>query len=201
LIRFFYLTRYESIGNNYHQLFTSDFNEDLLEKYSRVWFLHKNYDGSDLLKNELRQFYVNELIKSVFNYANRNASLLKQGDLFLGEFGNVQVAAPLTLKPDYAEIQKKHLPKSAYFDAYLKFDVQTLIPISINLNLFELIYKLNRGYRPNKYDKNAIVLLDAIIEQVTEFAKSMNILRFYEGKDCYEVQKDDGLFIVSNGAI
>ena len=63
LIRFFYLAHYESIGNNYHQLFAADFNEELLEKYSRVWFLHKNYDGSDLLKNELRQFYVNELIK------------------------------------------------------------------------------------------------------------------------------------------
>ena len=106
-----------------------------------------------------------------------------------------------SLKPDYSEIQKKKLPKSAYFDAYLKFDNQSLIPISINLNLFELIYKLNRGYRPNKYDKNAIVLLDAIIEQMTEFAQSMSILRFYEGRDCYEVHKDDGLFIVSKGVV
>ena len=137
----------------------------------------------------------------MFNYANRNAPFLKQGDLFLGEFGSVQVAAPLTLKPNYFEIQQRYLPKSAYFDAYLKFEDQTLVPISINLNLFELIYKLNRGYRPNKYDKNAIVLLEAIIEQITEFAKSMNILRFYEGRDCYEVHKDDGLFIVSKGAI
>ena len=201
LIRFFYLMRHESIGNNYHQLFASDFNEELLEKYSRIWFLHKNYDGSDLLKNELRQFYMNEFIRSVFNYANRNAPFLRQGDLFLGEFGSIQVAAPLSLKPDYSEIQKKKLPKSAYFDAYLKFDNQSLIPISINLNLFELIYKLNRGYRPNKYDKNAIVLLDAIIEQMTEFAQSMSILRFYECRDCYEVHKDDGLFIVSKGVV
>lgn len=201
LIRFFYLMRHESISNNYHHQFSLDFNEELLEKYARVWFLHKNYDGNELLKRELRQFYVNELIRAIYYYANRNAPFLKQGDFFLGEFGSVQVAAPISLKPDYLEIHKKHLPKSVYFEAYLKFDDQTLNPIAINLNLFEVIYKLNRGYRPNKYDKNAIVLLDEVVEQITALAKSMNILRFYESNDCYEVQQDDDIYVVSKGAL
>jgi len=197
LIRLFYLLRNESIGNNYHHQFKTDFEEELLEQYAKVWLLHNTYNGSNELKQELRKFYINELISAVQRYANRNAPELDKGELFLGQFGSVKLAAPVTLKGDFVAIQNKAIEKHSQFDAYIKVFEKTLAEMAINLNLFELIYKLNRGYRPNKYDKNAIVLLDEIVEQITEVARTSSELKFYEGNHCYVATLDDGMIAIS----
>lgn len=200
LIRLFYLLHNDSIGNNYHQQFIDDFTEELLEAFSRIWLLHNNYNGSNELKIELRQFYMTELISAIFKYANRNAPELEKGEWFLGQFGSVKLAAPITLKGDFSAIQHEHIGKSSHFCAFLKIDEQSLAPMNINLNLFELIYKLNRGYRPNKYDKNAIVLLDEIVGLITDLAQSSPNLKFYEGTRAYVASQDDGMIAISGGS-
>lgn len=199
LIRLFYLLRNDSIGNNYHQQFIDDFTEELLEEFARIWLLHNTYNGNNELKIELRQFYMTELISAVFKYANRNAPELGKGEWFLGQFGSVKLAAPITLKGDFLAIQHEHIEKSTHFSSFLKVDEKPLAPMDINLNLFELIYKLNRGYRPNKYDKNAIVLLDEIIELITNVAQSSSSLKFYEGARAYVASQDDGMIAISGG--
>lgn len=78
----------------------------------------------------------------------------------------------------------------------LKVDEQLLAPMAINLNLFELICKLNNGYRPNKYDKNAIVLLDEMVEQIRAVAKKSPVLHYYEGDQHYRLGLDDGMITV-----
>lgn len=202
LIRLFSLIRHESLGNDYHHRYRYEFNENLLEAYANVWTLHKEYRGSTESKVALRHFYNNEFIAAVQRYANRNAPelVMVKDELFLGEFGTVKLVAPVELKGDYEAIQKNHDPRSSQFLAYLKAFDKTLEPIAISLNLFELIYKLNRGYRPNKYDKNAIVLLDEIVEQITEVAKSSVLLKFYEGHQTYVVKLDDGMIAISGVA-
>jgi len=200
LIRLFYLLRDFSIGNNFHHHFRDDFNEALLEEYAKVWLLHNEYDGSGETKLALRRFYGNELISAIYRYANRNAPWLQKGEVFLGKSGDLQLAAPIDVKADFASIQKMENPSVSRFWARLKVSDKTLEPIAINLNLFELISKLNRGYRPNKYDKNAVVLLDEIIEQVREVAKQSNILKFYENNHCYTAQMDDDMIEIGGVA-
>lgn len=197
LIRLFYLLRDESIGSNYHQQFGDDFNEELLEQFAKVWLLHNDYNGNNEQKVALRQFYMNELISAVFRYANRNAPELEKGEWFLGQFGSVKLAAQISLKGDFAAIQAEHEKKSTQFYAYLRVNEQRLPKMEINLNLFELLYKLNRGYRPNKYDKNAIVLLDEIVDQITDMAKSSSSLKFYEAGQTYMASQDDGMIAIS----
>lgn len=201
VIRFFSLIRNEEFGNNYHQQFKYFFKETLLEDYSRVWMLHSNFDGSSGKRRELRGFYSNELISGIYRYANRNAPELinVQGELFLSSFGQVKLTAPVDLKPDYEAILKCSKLSTSQFMAYLKVGETPLRPIAINLNLFELLQKLKRGYRPNKYDKNAIVLLDEIVEQVTDLAKSSSVLKFYDGNTRYTAKQDDGMIVVSEG--
>ncbi|CAN7468308.1 DNA phosphorothioation-dependent restriction protein DptF [Paraburkholderia hospita] len=197
LIRLFYILRNESIANDYHQQFAEEFTDELLERYAHVWLLHDQFDGQEKNKTNLRQFYVSELISGVFNYANRNAPRLKKGELFLGRFGDIELATPVELKADYVAISQHRHSRSSLFHAYLKVIDKPLSPIAINLNLFELIIKLNRGYRPNKYDKSAVVLLDDIIEQVTEVAKTNSRLKFYGKNGAHTLSQDDEMITVS----
>lgn len=190
LLRLFYLLKDFDFGNNYHHQFRYDFEECLLDNYASVWRQHSQYLGNDKNQLVLRNFYVKELIPAIFAYANRNAPGLSRRELSLGQFGQCHVAAPIELNADYEAIKHKYVEKHDHFNAYLKVNNQPLKPIEINLNLFELICKLNNGYRPNKYDKNAIVLLDEIVDQIRNFAKKSSVLNYYEGGKSYRLGLD-----------
>lgn len=196
ILRLFYLLRNCELANNYHHQFRTDFEDQLLEYYATVWLQHGLYLGDSKSHSALRNFYMKELIPAIFVYANRNTPELSKRELFLGQFGQCHVAAPVELKADYSAIQRHHVEKHDHFSAYLKVDGQPLAPMAINLNLFELICKLNNGYQPNKYDKNAIILLDEIVEQIRMVAKKSHVLHYYEGGQHYRLGLDDGMITV-----
>lgn len=197
LIRAFYLLQDELIGNNYHQKFKEEFNESLLHDFFHVWRLHNQFDGSNELKIALRNFYKTDFIPAIYRYANKNASELDKGEWFLGKFGTVKLAAPVMINPDFVTIQSQHTENRAFFTVFLKVEDISMKGIDINLNLFELIQRLNQGYRPNKYDKGAIVLLDDVVEKIGEIAKKSANLKFYEGSKAYKVSLDDDMIAVS----
>jgi len=73
-----------------------------------------------------------------------------------------------------------------------------LLPVSIGLNLFELLDKLNNGYRPNKYDKNAIILLDEIVDLIIDKAKLSSEIKFYIDKQTvYTTRVDEDMITIS----
>ena len=200
LIRLFWLLQDESLGNNYHQKFSVFFNESLFEHYSEIWHLHKNYTADSEQKKALNRFYTSELIAGIQRYANRKAPELsmQKEEFFLGEYGGVKITAPVELKPDWEAIRNKNTAHPTGFDVHLKVGQNSLLPVRIGLNLFELLNKLNNGYRPNKYDKNAIVLLDEIVELITEQAKSSSEIKFYAGgQRVYRAKSDDDMITIS----
>ncbi|EFG3337748.1 DNA phosphorothioation-dependent restriction protein DptF [Escherichia coli] len=200
LIRLFWLLQDESLGNNYHQKFSVFFNESLFEHYSEIWHLHKNYTADSEQKKALNRFYTSELIAGIQRYANRKAPELsmQKEEFFLGEYGGVKITAPVELKPDWEAIRNKNTAHPTGFDVHLKVGKNSLLPVRIGLNLFELLNKLNNGYRPNKYDKNAIVLLDEIVELITEQAKSSSEIKFYAGgQRVYRAKSDDDMITIS----
>lgn len=200
LIRLFWLLQHESLGNDYHRKFSAFFNESLFERYSEIWHLHRNYTADPEQKRSLNRFYAFELIAGIQRYANRKAPELsmQKEEFFLGEFGGVKITAPVEVKPDWDAIRNKHTAHQTGFDVYLKVGRNPLPHIHIGLNLFELLDKLNNGYRPNKYDKNAIVLLDEIVELIAEQAKSSNEIKFYDGRQrVYRAKVDDDMITIS----
>lgn len=200
LIRLFWLLQDESLGNNYHQKFSVFFNESLFEHYSEIWHLHKNYTADSEQKKALNRFYTSELIAGIQRYANRKAPELsmQKEEFFLGEYGGVKITAPVELKPDWEAIRNKNTAHPTGFDVHLKVGQNSLLPVRIGLNLFELLNKLNNGYRPNKYDKNAIVLLDEIVDLITEQAKSSSEIKFYAGgRQVYRAKADDDMITIS----
>ncbi|QOL14220.1 DNA phosphorothioation-dependent restriction protein DptF [Dickeya dianthicola] len=200
LIRLFWLLQYELQEKDYHRRFSVFFNESLFERYSEIWHLHKNYTADPEQKKSLNRFYTSELIAGIQRYANRKAPELsmQKEEFFLGEFGGVKLTAPVEVKPDWDAIRNKHTAHPTGFDIYLKVGRHSLPPIHIGLNLFELLHKLNNGYRPNKYDKNAIVLLDELVELITEQAKSSSDIKFYDGRSkVYRAKADDDIISIS----
>ncbi|EHR8705426.1 DNA phosphorothioation-dependent restriction protein DptF [Escherichia coli] len=200
LIRLFWLLQDESLGNNYHQKFSVFFNESLFEHYSEIWHLHKNYTADSEQKKALNRFYTSELIAGIQRYANRKAPELsmQKEEFFLGEYGGVKITAPVELKPDWEAIRNKNTAHPTGFDVHLKVGQNSLLPVRIGLNLFELLNKLNNGYRPNKYDKNAIVLLDELVDLITEQAKSSSEIKFYAGgRRVYRAKADDDMITIS----
>lgn len=200
LIRLFWLLQHESLGNDYHRKFSAFFNESLFERYSKIWHLHRNYTAESEQKKSLNRFYAFELIAGIQRYANRKAPELsmQKEEFFLGEFGGVKITAPVEMKPDWEAIRNKHTAHPTGFDVYLKVGRNPLPQIHIGLNLFELLDKLNNGYRPNKYDKNAIVLLDEIVELIVEQAKSSSEIKFYDGgQRVYRAKADDDMITIS----
>lgn len=200
LIRLFWLLQHESLGNNYHLKFSMFFKESLFERYSEIWRLHKNYTAEPEQKRALIRFYSFELIAGIQRYANRKAPELstQKEEFFLGEFGGVKITAPVALKPDWDAILKKNTAHPNCFEVYLKVGHNPLEPVRIGLNLFELLHKLNNGYRPNKYDKSAIVLLDEIVELIAEQAKLSSEIKFYDGAQrVYSARADDDMITIS----
>lgn len=200
LIRLFWLLQHESLGNDYHRKFSAFFNESLFERYSEIWHLHRNYTADSEQKKSLNRFYAFELIAGIQRYANRKAPELsmQKEEFFLGEFGGVKITAPVEIKPDWDAIRNKNTAHPTGFDVYLKVGQNSLPHVHIGLNLFELLDKLNNGYRPNKYDKNAIVLLDEIVELIAEQAKSSNEIKFYDGgQRIYRAKADDDMITIS----
>ncbi|MCG7534119.1 DNA phosphorothioation-dependent restriction protein DptF [Pseudoalteromonas sp. OOF1S-7] len=197
-LRLFYVFKYDALSNNFHQQFESDFNESLIDKYIAIFQLHKEYTGSTEQKSKLKTFYRDVLISAVRNYINRNAPKLGKKYFLLSDFGDYQIAAPAELSMDVAMIQNSTTTSSAFFNARLKLrDKQFCLPI--NINLLELLININSGYRPNKHDKNSVILLDELANEVIQAAKASEELVITGEGNKYLLELEDDEIMVSEG--
>ncbi|MBY5993678.1 DNA phosphorothioation-dependent restriction protein DptF [Ferrimonas balearica] len=194
LIRLLYLTKDAEFANGYHKQFQDEFNDTPMEAYASMWQVHKSHTaGNKETFTALRQFYAKELIAAVYRYANRKAPELGKKELFLGQYGQVKLAAPVEIKGNYGKIAEQKEDKCHHFHAHFKVMDTDLKPVQISLGLFELIQKINLGYRPNRYDKSVVVLLDEMVDQITEIAKQTQTLKFYEGSKQFVATDDEGM--------
>jgi len=176
LVRLFYLIKDLDFSNNFHHKFRQEFNNSLIQNYANFWNLNRKYGGELTEKAELKSFYKNVVLASINLYANRNASNLHNDEFFISAHGNWQLTAELELSVDYGAIKKSEGLKLGCFNAYVKVADKQLEPIPISINLLDLMYRIVKGYRPNKHDKNTVVLLDEIVEQIVEIANASNTL-------------------------
>lgn len=176
LVRLFYLIKDLDFSNNFHHKFRQEFNNSLIENYAKFWNLSGNYEGELTEKYELKEFYKNVVLASINLYANKNSSNLHKDEFFISAHGSWQLTAELELSVDYGAIKKSEGQKLGYFNAYVKVADKQLEPIPISINLLDLMCRIVRGYRPNKHDKNTVVLLDEIVDQIVDIANTSNTL-------------------------
>lgn len=173
LIQLFYIAQDADLGNNFHRRFAGEFGDEALTEYARLWHLHQAFDDSPEMRTEIRKSYQALLVAGIIRYANRNSPDLPKGLILLGEFNGTKVGAEVDITPDYKRLMayagKNGLSK---FEVAIRIADQPLQSFPVSLNLLQLLQRLNEGYRPNKYDKNAIVLLESIVERLRDIAKS-----------------------------
>lgn len=193
MIRLFYLLRNENIGNNYHHRFRIDFSDNLLDKYASIWRLHRSPD-TVVAKQSLRAFYRDVLLTAISKYNNRNAPQLSKDELLLTTRGGFHIAAHVDVKQDNAAIKlaaQQELEHVSYFHVWLKVTDQPL-KIAININFLGLLERICEGYQPNKHDKNAVVLLDELIEELHEIASRTKTLFLIRDDMRYRVLDPEG---------
>lgn len=195
-LRLFYILRNAELIENYHAQFKDDFAERLIDKYSEVWNLHYKFDGDLEIKKRIRHFYRDILIAAVHKYNNRNAPELEKGQFLISSHNGYQVAADIDISADLSSIQSHNKADASYFTAYLKIGDKS-INIPININLVGLMEKIVAGYRPNKHDKNTVMLLDELIDELTDIAADSNTLLVIKGNKRFKVKNADDEFQVN----
>tara|TARA_R100000322_G_scaffold170480_2_gene146503 strand:+ start:1199 stop:2848 length:1650 start_codon:yes stop_codon:yes gene_type:complete len=183
-LRFFYLFKNVDIGNNFHQRFQEDFEQPLYDRYIEVWRLHKNYDGTVEQRQKLRTFYKDELVSALVRFGNRlDPSLTARQHLFLCSRNGVFVSAVADIKPDLKRIESENMANIHEFPVCLKVGDEPLQTFNVSLSFLELVSKINDGYRPNKHDKNTIVILEEIVDDVIKVIIRSNKLMFSNGSE------------------
>lgn len=197
-LRLFYLLRKSNYANEYHKQFVNDFDEQLIDNYSEIWHLHTGFDNSPEQKEKLRQFYRRTVIIAIHKYNNRNAPKLTKGEFFISEHNGYFLASSLELKADPKAIKNNFENNTSFFTAYFRVGNKTL-SLMVNINLLNLMQRIVAGYRPNKHDKNTVVLLDELIDEITDIANSTDTLYILgKGKQQYKITNiDDEDFEVS----
>ena len=189
-LRLFYLLKGETaFDNHYVTELEEEFDDHLIDRYADIWLTHREFDGSGKQKKALNKFYKETLIAAVHRYCNRNAPALDKDAYFISEYNGYKTAVELEVKPDFSAIKHNGLNKIGFFEAYLQVEDCGLLPIPVSVNLLELLVKINQGYRPNKHDKNAVLLLDEVVEQIVEVANE---------KETLFILKDDKRFKITN---
>ena len=198
-LRVFYVMSDHSIGNNYHQRFSSDFKEILYERYIGVWRLHQHYDNSGEKKQLIRRFYQEQLVSALMRFGNRlQPSLTKRQQIYLCERNEVVISAKADVRADFKRILESQTKSIHHFHVCLKVGDEQIKSLPVNVSFLELILKINDGYRPNKHDKNTVVILEEMIEEITRIAKKANTIYFTVGDTHVSLtnELDDGEFVV-----
>lgn len=174
-IRLFYILKSSSLDNQYIQRFKEDFEDKQFFQYLNIYRLHKFYDVMSS-KPLLKFFYSKDLVLALRSYINRKSPYLDDDEYLIEELGINQIIAKLKVNPDFTEIENntETQPYTSFY-AFLKVG-SSKIDILIDINLFELLYKLKHGYRPSKSDRSVVVRLNKIINNLLQLANASNQL-------------------------
>lgn len=189
----------EEYSNDYTESLKADFENSLVNHYADVWLLHRDFDGSGKQKKLLNKFYRETLISAIHRYCNRNAPTLDKDAYFISEYSGFKTAVELEVKPNFGGILKGGITKIGSFDAHVQVDGNELLPMPISINLLELLEKINQGYRPNKHDKNAVLLLDEVLEQFVTVANEKDTLFILKGDKRYKIVNEDNEYFEVSG--
>lgn len=188
-LRLFYILRNGNYENNYHHKFKEDFSESLIEQYVQCYKLHRDFSGQRAEKESLKGFYQKTLINAARKHINRNAPSLSKNQYLISEMNGYQLTSKLDIKPDYKSIQNDTPVSASYFNVFVKVNEQKVRPIPLNINLLGLLKDIVNGYRPNKHDKSAVVLLDELVDDISKVANQSSDIQVVKGERKFELRK------------
>lgn len=187
LVRIFYLYRYHSCATNYHHQFKEEFHDQTTRDFIELLYAHERYDERPILA-----FYDN-LEKAILAYANKYFPMISdEGLITLSEINNHALCTNVEFDPDLEAIKKHTKHHINSFPCYLKVNDKPLGKMKITLSMYKLIQAINDGYRPNKHDRNTIVIFEELIEHTIDFAKDTKKLVIAHDEQFYELRDTGG---------
>ena len=180
----------ESIGNNPISEFRG--NEDMMistiVRYSSILGIDdiRNIYTKDSYReftNYLHAYNTHdkggfkELFEKVKGAVFRWKGSPKKNYILIEELSNFNIAEKIDLKPDLSNFQNSvdELGNRFKTDIRLKFKVnhnENMIPLNIDYTLYRMITKLNNGYKPNKNDKEDLVIFNEFIDELIKNGSS-----------------------------
>ena len=191
-IRAFYVMKGVDIDNNYHKKFSDDFRRKLFEDYINAWQLHEALDD----KKQLREFYDKTLIASLIKFANRLLTGLGNDAIYLAERNGVTITTKVRIAMDTKGLTSPISSQIHSFNAAIKVGEEAIKPFPVTISFLELAERIMSGYRPNRHDKNTIVILEEVIDEVTRVASKNGALNFIRDKSAWSLLMEDDEFVV-----
>lgn len=195
-VRAFFLLKEVEIGNGYHHSFESDFEQPLFDEYVRIWQMH-HAEKPDL--KVLRDFYKKSLIASLVKFANRLVSKVVKDGIYISERNGVVISSKVNLKMDPKRINDVQTSKINFFNAYLSIGSEEIQTFPVTISFLELAERILGGYRPNRHDKNSVVILEEVIEDITSIAGQSSSLNFHKAdNDHWSLTLEHDEFVVED---
>jgi DNA phosphorothioation-dependent restriction protein DptF len=197
LVRLFYLIRDLELTNSYQKAFLEDFNDHSTLEFIKLVRAHQDFSRET--KPIIRAFY-KLLKKAMFSYANKYTPSLSKSELMqIDSVNGWGVCAEVEISPNFKIIEEKQSNDLNSFQCCLKINEVSILPVKISLGLYEMILSINNGYRPNKHDRNTIVLFEELLSRISNsvvtstkviFVKDGELYTFKDKDDEIEVLKD-----------
>lgn len=181
LIRMFYLLRRVKLESAYSNKFNESFADEGMTLYRELWAAHKEFDGDKEKKRELKRYYENTIKPAIRLYVNRNKPELPKTEYFLSSHGRNFLSTEIDISIDFDELLKQKSKDISHFNMCLKIDGAPLKPMPVGVNLLTLMQNIVLGYRPNKHDKNSVVLLEDLASHIVSLGVSSPILKLHVG--------------------
>jgi DNA phosphorothioation-dependent restriction protein DptF len=183
LVRTFYIFREFDYANNYHRRFEQDFSDSSTLEYVKLIIANQNYS---IEKKPILQAFYKEIRKAIFAYANKhNPSLTSNQLLQCDTINGFGICSTLKLSPAWSQIEAYNSDSINNFKCFLNVDLEQLEPITISLSMYKLILAINQGYRPNKHDRNTIIIFEELLEKIFSIIKQSDNITFIKNDKRY----------------
>lgn len=189
-LRLCYLLQHSDLPNEFQKKISNSFNQNSLKSYIEQWQLHTSYSGEREQRKALKKFYSKVFFKALKRYANRRSPKLRSQYFFLKSVNHYVFASEIKMDADYKSIEVDNSTSLGSFKIRLLIEGRPLKAIEMDASLCDLIHRINHGYRPNKYDKSAIVIIEELIEEIQSIGNTLDQIVIEKGGQTSTIQFD-----------
>lgn len=199
LIRTFYLFRNSSISNDYHKEFTINFDDSKVHSFIHLVASHHEYKDEN--KKAIKYFY-KQLKEAILLYVNKNAPTLSKHNLVsISTTNGITMAVPVEIEANMSKIKNVTSKSGTSFPLFLKINSEGISTIGITLSIQNMIEQILNGYRPNKHDRNTIVIFDELVQNILAKAvHSKEIVLLSDKKKIHFKNNEDEIEVVEDEA-
>ncbi len=117
----------------------------------------------------------------------------------IGSVNDWGVCAEVEISSNVKDIKEAQSSDLNSFQCCLKINDVSIAPVKISLGLYEMILSINNGYRPNKHDRNTIVVFEELLSRISSSVLTSSKVTFVKGGELYTFKyKDDEIEVLKD---